>query len=82
MRKVLLASLFACAVPFGISAHASAASAQADCTGQYASTFAGPQFGPFVASYASYSHGLGQILGPSSRSNDCSDYPPPYVPAP
>ena len=81
MRKLCLAFVFASALPFGVSGHVSAAaSSQANCTGQYASTYAGPQFGPFAASYAVAFKGL--HLGGSSSTNDCSGYPPPYTPAP
>ena len=81
MRKLCLAFVLALTIPVGVSGHVSAAaSSQANCSGQYASTNAGPQFGPFVASYAVAFKGL--HLGGSSSTNDCSNYPPPYIPAP
>jgi hypothetical protein len=65
--------------------HVSAAAPNANCTGAYASTYAGPQFGPFVSSSAHFFHAVGSSLGqgavgPASSTNACAVYYPypPY----
>lgn len=85
MRRLILVVTLVAAFTIGLATSASAAAPAANCTGEYASTYGGPEFGQFVAQSARGFHedgtSLGQgAIGPASRDNACELYypMPPY----
>jgi hypothetical protein len=76
MRRLILVVTLVAAFSIGLVSSASAAGPSSNCTGGYASTYGGPEFGPFVAESAHGFHELGTSLGqgaigPASRGNTC-----------
>jgi hypothetical protein len=85
VKRLIVMPLLVAALFGGGNTPASAASGQANCTGAFASTFAGPGFGPFVSGSARFFNytgtSLGAVIGNASSTNDCSAYPTnPYGP--
>jgi hypothetical protein len=85
MRRLILIVTLAAILAIGLVGGATAAAPSANCTGQFASTYGGPEFGPFVAQAAQDFHALGSSLGqgavgPASSANACElFYPiPPF----
>ncbi len=86
MRRLILVVTLALALTLGLATSATAAAPpSANCTGEFASTYGGPEFGPFVARSAQGFHELGMNLGqgaigPASSGDACELYypMPPY----
>lgn len=85
MRRLILVVSLAGSLAIGLVGSAGAAGPSANCTGEFASTYGGPEFGPFVARSAQGFHELGTSLGqaaigPASSGNACELYypMPPY----
>ena len=85
MVKLLVSLVAAVLFVAGAGSPASAASSHANCLGTFASTNAGPSFGPFVASFAQQG-GIGkETVGPSASTsgrsgravNPCAEFPTP-----
>ena len=79
MRRLVFLLVLVASVTVALvdTASADATPAHANCVGVLSSTFPQPGLGTNISQFARTLGGVGQLVGPSASSNDCSAIAPP-----